>query len=562
MNLFKSLTCGLALSLSAGMLSANETVDRHLAAGEYAEAERVAAAIANPSERAMALTDVAVARAATGFGSAAIATSRRIEDRTVGHTAESEARRQDALAGGSQADFTEIIALIESQTGGDTWASLGTGEGEITQFDQGIRVDPAGMISKVANLDAGELAELSQTVRTASLNDDMATPSPLRMISLTKLEEQVAGYMERGETVPATLQNLGGLTRVENIFTYPETGEIVIAGPGEPWAYDAEGRATGIESGRPTLQLDDLVTVLRTFGPNGQGVFGCSIDARPENIADLQKFLASQQGPLRPSAVKRWVQQIDETLGQADVRVYGVPAESRVAHVLVEADYKMKLIGLDLLDAGSDVPSYFDLLAQNREFINGGVDSLRWWMTMKYDAVRHSADRDAFEISGPGVLCQSENQFLTADGQQLATGQSEPVNQMFAKNFTENYSQLSERDDVFADLQGVLDLALAAALIDYEGLDTKANWDRGCFASTGAYQPSTSTPAVEADAVAHHRVYNGRDIVVQAAGGVEADIMSVVRDDSLRGVNPRLETIADSAVAADTTNGRWWWDAK
>ena len=561
MNLFKSLTCGLTVSVSLGMASADETVNSHLAAGEFSAAERAAAAIEDPSARASALADVAIARAQAGFGQAAFSTARRIEDRTLAHTTESEARRQDQLAGGTQADFGNIIQLIESQTGGDTWASLG-GEGEITEFEQGIRVNPAGVLSKVSQLDSGKLAELAATVRKASLNDDMATPSLLRMISLTRLEQEVARHIDRGEAVPATLQNLGGLTRVENVFVYPESGEVVIAGPGEAWGYDAEGRAIGLESGRPTLQLDDLVTVLRTFGPSGDGVFGCSIDARPENIADLQKFLASQQGPLRPSAVNRWVRKIDETLGQADVRVYGVPAESRVAHVLVEADYKMKLIGLDLLDAGADVPSYFDLLSKNREFINGGVESLRWWLTMKYDAVRHTADRDAFEIAGPGVLCQSENQFLTAEGQQLPTGQSEPVNQMFAQNFTSHYADLSQVDDVFADLQGVLDLALAAALIDFEGLDTKAQWDRGCFAASGAYQPATGTPALEADAVAHHRVYNGRDIVVQAAGGVKADIMSVVRNESLRSENPRLDTIATSAAAADTTNGRWWWDAK
>lgn len=561
MKLLKSLTCGFALACSVGTLSADEAVNRHLAAGELAAAERVAAAITNPTDRDAALADVAVARARLGFGNAAISTSRRIADRTLEHTTESDARRQAEMAGGSQADFGPIIELIESQTGGQTWSSLG-GEGEITQFDQGIRVNPTGMLAKVSELDKGKLAELSATVRTASLNDDMATPSALRMISLTRLEQEVAGYIERGEQIPATLQNLGGLTRVENIFSYPETGELVIAGPGEAWGYDAEGRAIGMESGRPTLQLDDLVTVLRTFGPEGEGVFGCSIDARQENVAAVQQFLATQQGPLRPSAVNRWVKQIDQKLGEADIRVYGVPADSRVAQVLVEADYKMKLIGLDLLDAGSDVPSYFDLLSQNREFINGGVESLRWWLTMKYDAVRHSADRDAFEIAGPGVLCQSENQYLTAEGQQASTGQAEPVNQMFASNFTENYAELSQIDDVFADLQGVLDLALASALIQTESLDAQTNWDRGCFAANGAYQPAGFTPAVEADAVAHHRVYNGRDIVVQAAGGVSADIMSVVRNDSIRSENPRLDTIADNAVAADATNGRWWWDAK
>lgn len=562
MKLFKSLTCGLALSLSAGMLSANETVDLHLASGEYASAEKAALAIVDPSDRMAALRDVAVARAAAGFGSAAVSTARRIEDRTASHQAESDARREDALAGGAQANFQPLIDLIQNQTGGDTWSALGTGEGTIDQFLQGISVDPSGMIAKISELDSGKLAELGKHVRKASLNDDMATPSSLRMISLNRLEAEVAEFAARGERVPATLQSLGGLTRVENVFVYPETGDIVIAGPGEAWAYNAEGRAVGLESGRPTLQLDDLVTVLRAFGQEGNGQFGCSIDARAENVADLQAFLATQTTPLRPAAVSKWVEKIDETLGQADVRVYGIPAESRVANVLVEADYKMKLIGLDLLDAGAEIPSYFDLLSQNREYVNGGVESLRWWLSMKYDAVRHSSDRDAFEIVGPGVLCRSENQFLTAEGQQLPTGTSEPMNQLFAKNFTDNYAALSERDDVFADLQGVLDLALAAALIRDENLDSKANWDRGCFASNGAYKPATMTPALEADAVANHRVYNRRDIVVQAAGGVVADVVGVIRDQSIRSENPRLDTVADNAVKADTTDGRWWWDAR
>jgi hypothetical protein len=58
----------------------------------------------------------------------------------------------------------------------------------------------------------------------------------------------------------------------------------VIAGPAEGWRYDETGRAVGDESGRPTLQLDDLVTVLRTFTDGGRQIFGCSIDPRPEGL--------------------------------------------------------------------------------------------------------------------------------------------------------------------------------------------------------------------------------------------------------------------------------------
>ncbi len=42
--------------------------------------------------------------------------------------------------------------------------------------------------------------------------------------------------------------------------------------------------AVGTTSGKPALQLDDLVTVLRTFSPGAKQVFGCSIDPRPEGL--------------------------------------------------------------------------------------------------------------------------------------------------------------------------------------------------------------------------------------------------------------------------------------
>jgi hypothetical protein len=74
-------------------------------------------------------------------------------------------------------------------------------------------------------------------------------------------------------------------------------------------------------------------------------------------------------------------------------------------------------------------------------------------------------DRHAFEVRGSSVLCQSDNQFLNDSGQRASTGQAEPINQLFASNFTNHYQELAQRDPIFADLQGIFDLALVAALI-------------------------------------------------------------------------------------------------
>ena len=63
---------------------------------------------------------------------------------------------------------------------------------------------------------------------------------------------------------------------------------------------------------------------------------------------------------------------------------------------------------------------------------------------------------------------------------------------------------------------------LVAALIQHEGLEARAGWDRGVFAVNGAFRPASYHAPREVDTVVNHRVYNGRDVVVQVAGGVRS----------------------------------------
>ena len=70
-----------------------------------------------------------------------------------------------------------------------------------------------------------------------------------------------------GQGADDVMRNLAGLTRVQYVFCYPETGDIVIAGPAEAWGEAPSGRMLGIESGRPVVELQDLIVALRTFPP-------------------------------------------------------------------------------------------------------------------------------------------------------------------------------------------------------------------------------------------------------------------------------------------------------
>ena len=346
------------------------------------------------------------------------------------------------------------------------------------------------------------------------------------------------------------------------VFTYPETGDIVIGGPAEGFKVSkTSGTAIGTTSGHPVLQLDDLVTVLRAFTAEGGGVISCSIDPRPEGLKQINDFVArsNKKGSLSPAAVKNWTSKLGKALGRQDITITGVPADSRVARVMVEADYKMKLIGIGQLDAGEHVPGIFGLMTP-AEQKDSSLDALRWELSMKYSSVLHSASGNAFQLVGRAARCQSENEFVNAGGERVATGKTEGSNRTFARNFTEHYVELSRKDRVFADLQNIFDLALVAALLNRQGLAEQAGWQMGVFGNHGEFHPAVHPVPRTVDSVVNHRVYNGRDVVVQVAGGVRADLGSLLADRGTIKANSKLNHIAPAARPADLDSDRWWWD--
>lgn len=534
-----------------------------LAAGEFGPALETAAAVKDANERSRLLKLVADAQMEAGEFEGSLVSIRRIPNPRLRSRARSERAAKLALAGGNGANFGELITLIQNETNG-LWEDIDGDGGTIDPFATGVHVDPNGLLHHLTREEqSGRLAALGISARSADLNEDVARGSTLRLVSLTRLEKVIAERIANGQPVIATMKHLAGLSQVRYVFADPESGEIVIGGPAEGWQYNANGLPVGVESGRPTLQLDDLVTVVRTFSHDGLGSFTCLIVPRQAGLKAIKEYVdqSNARGPLRPSKVRNWVRELQKRLGMQDVEINGVPLDSRVARVIVEADYRMKLIGVGKLDGGKGIRSIFDLLPKNQKQLPGKLDALRWWLTMKYDSVLHSPNRDVFEIQGSSVRCRSENEFITDQGQRVHTGKADETNRLFARLFTKHYADLAKRDLVFADLQNIFDLALVAALIRHERLGDRTGWDLGVFAAHDGYRPARFEPPKTVMSVVNHRVYNGKDIVVQVAGGVRADLMSVVKNKKIYRETSRLARVAARGRAPQLPEGRWWWDA-
>ena len=61
---------------------------------------------------------------------------------------------------------------------------------------------------------------------------------------------------------------------------------------------------------------------------------------------------------------------------------------TRAAQVLVEADYRMKLVGMGLEEGTLGVTSYLASIVLAKGEAPPPMDVLRWWFTMNYKPLR------------------------------------------------------------------------------------------------------------------------------------------------------------------------------
>ena len=504
------------------------------------------------------------ARAAVESGDffGAASSLRKAERLSGNHEAAERAARiaKSLEGGGSQADFTALIDLIREQTSPPALWDEEDGEGGVlSTFAQGIFLGgPAVIASVVLRSDESRLDIVANEAARSNSNTDVRTDSALRLISLPKLEQRVAELRSSGQAIPDDVRNLAGVSRVDYLMMFPETGDVVIGGPAADWVEDETGRMTSTADGRPVLQLDDLIVLARTFSNDGQSFFMCSIDPKQEQVRAVNDFVRDNRRHLNKRTAARFTQELGQILGLQKVIVDGVPADSRVARVIVDADYRMKQIGIGEVQGVPGMKSYFELLTSSEQRGSGSMDALRWWLAVGYEAIRMSASGHAFEFSGNAARCLAEDQIVNIDGSRDATGKAHGANARFAQLFTEHFSELAEADVVFADLQNVFGLAMVSALLNSQGIAQLAHLDSGAFRDVVTEPVDVPTELMTSAA---HRVFSGRHVVVQVAGGVRMDPTVIVRDTDRFQESARLSKTAADASRIGHSSKTWWWDA-
>lgn len=590
---FRRIVVGRCLSWAAlGMLSlaltaptrptrAAEPDDfaEHIEAGEFAAAWQLADEAG--AGRDDALSRIAAAQLRAGDRRDALATVGEIADDRIRRQALDDMRSggggfpggnngglggqpigQGGQGGAPEPDFEALIELITSVIAPQSWDEVG-GPGSIREFEGGVRVDADGLVHSLLGEDVRDarLDAVREASARPSAQADVRRLSQHRKVSLTRLEKAVQLRLAAGLPLDEEMQVLAGLQRIEYVLVYPETGDIVVAGPAGDWRTDDEGRIVGTQTGHPAMRLDDLVVVLRQ-AYSGEGRFGCSITPLPEALARTKAFLEeSAKTPLKPSRRNAWLQELQAAMGEQAIEYYGIDPQTRVARVLFEADYRMKLVGIGLEDGVREVPSYLDMVRVPAGEAPPPLGVLRWWFTLDYDSLVASPRRDAFEFHGQGVKVLSENELLTAEGQRVHTGESEPLNQQYARNFTRHFAELAVKYPVYAELQNVCNLALAAALIKAEDLPAQVGWHMTCFGDPQQYAVAVERAPQRVQTVINHRVINRKHILAAASGGVRVDPTALVAPGAIVAeTTNRLDSEHERFAPVELSATAWWWD--
>lgn len=543
-----------------------EKLEALLAAGEFGPARELAEGAASAQQRDEQLKLIARTQAWAGAPSASLQSLSDIRDDRVRSDALDEmfgGGGQSGFGGAAMADFDSLIELITTTIDPDSWEDVG-GAGTIKEFRGGVIVDANGLLRKIDVMNSQQLVDIRRSSVQAEVTlipaqQALRQTSRLRKVSLNQLERELQLRAAQGLSPDPAMLQLAGIYRVQYLMIYPDTGDVVIAGPAGDWRTTAEGRAVNIETGQPLLHLDDLVVVMRN-AVEGDSKFGCSIDPREKNIARTKVYIDRFAGmPIRASQRNAWLEGLRASVGRQDVAVYGIEANNRTARILVEADFRMKLIGMGLEKGTAGVPSYLESIDPAEGI--PGMSVLRWWFTLNYEAIQATPGHNAFQIKGPGVRVMSENQRLNEQGIRVPTGKSDELTAGFAKNFTDHFEDLATKYPVYGELRNIFDLALVAALLQQENLMERAGWSASYLLDSKRYRVAQDQAPTEVESVINHRVIGGKHVVAGVSGGVSVSFSPLVQtaaiDTSDYGL---LKAHHAQAVPPPPARGRWWWD--
>lgn len=417
----------------------------------------------------------------------------------------------------------------------------------------GVMIAPSGSVRTATAEERRELAAIIAD-HVSEIEGDLAQVAETRVLSLSKLSAAIRDVAQGKQPLTDELIYLAGLQRIDFVLVDREGKDVCIAGPAEPWRVSDDGSVVGKISGQSPIRLIDLMMAFATLEDARDGGISCSIEPTAQGRRKLQVLLRNVK--LRPGQNPASLEPaMREAFGPQMILVDGVPTDSRIARTMVAADFEMKRIAMGLSPSPvADLPSYLEM-AKNTA--HGAGQNPRWWMACDYDAVAHDDDRTTWQLAGRRVKTMTDQDMVKGDGSVVAGGKVDKIAQAWADKMNDHFEELAVAIPVFADLENVMDVAVAATLISQEGLAAGVGLDLATLSNPQGSLEPVSYPAPQSVDPQCSFIRGRAGWVVTASGGVDISGFAVVENQT---ADPSLDGKATQLLVAATD--RWWWDAK
>jgi hypothetical protein len=262
-----------------------------------------------------------------------------------------------------------------------------------------------------------------------------------------------------------------------------------------------------------------------------------------------RNYVPGQEGML--------VEGLRVSIGMQKVSVHGVSPKTHFAQVLVEADYRMKLIGIGEERPPVRLVSFIERASPSHVARNA---LLRWYFIPDYHCVRTSEDGLGMELVGDGVKLVGEDEMVSGGGERRQTaGRSNPASQAFVTSFTKSYPVLAERSPVYAELRNLIDLSVVAAFVQKQDYYGKAGWKMELLGSEQQFPVETYNPPKQVESVVT-AVRKGSQLMTPIAGGVQIDALMAIKPENVLPDEAGGVAKRHGQLKSELAPGQWWWD--
>jgi hypothetical protein len=430
----------------------------------------------------------------------------------------------------------------------------------------GVSVDANGQLTTNSIIDpTGELIRQRIAAIEHRLPKNIAKPSKLRKISLRRLDKVIAEYVENGRPLPEQINYLAGLQRIQFVFIDVSNNDIIIAGPAEGWVDNGAGRQVGWQNRSPVLQLDDLLTALRVFGPDAHidHWVGCTINPDPDGVKKLDQFNRDfpheiPQNQKLQAAIQK-AKGMRDSLGNANIQIFGLDSKSHLGQVLVEADYRMKLMGVGLEEPPFKMATFFGGLRGQPP-----TAFQSWWLVPDYKCVRLAPDMKAMELVGQGVKLSTANMIPGGNNNaaKLATKNLPKPHRAatrYANEFTENFEKIAAFRPVYAQLRQAIDCLIAAAFLKKCDAFNSIDWTPTVLLNESKLPVNKLNEPKHVPCVANSK-WERHVLVAIAGGGVSIRASEALHESNLiKDGYDKLDATRNEVLESDA-NDAWWWD--